>query len=513
MDEGEFSRFLTCALTAGVPQDEVLAAVETVGLEPHNPLLDVDDDDPSKPDLSETEARRGIDELLSSFSDVFVDELPGPPPFRPVNHAIQLVDEERKIRPFAIRIPDRYKAQWTAHLRKFVESGFWSPAALESACSMFAVPKHDRSQARFVINLKPRNENTVRVATPLPDMKDVRNRFASHRFRSKIDFKAAYEQVRLTPESVPLSGFVTPNGTFVSYVMQQGDANAPDTMHKVCYMMFSKVIGRFLDSFYDDVLIYSDTRRAHLRYLEIVFTTLRHYRFYLARSKAELLAPRIEALGAVVDDDGIHVMADKWDMVRRWPVPKNPKDILRFMGTIQWMADHLPRLSEIAAPLTRLTGKVNWHWTAACQHSFDLLKSLVPESLKPLDLTALESGSERLYLFTDASIFGCGGWLGQGASRDSARPFKFFSSKFNSAQRNYTTTDQELLGVFTGCRKMHEHLVGWSFIVVCDHEPLRTYWTQPPKQTRRHVRLWETLAQYDFKRAVAVAGRRSPLRD
>ncbi|GAA5921900.1 hypothetical protein JCM5296_004390, partial [Sporobolomyces johnsonii] len=133
MDEGEFSRFLTCALTAGVPQDEVLAAVETVGLEPHNPLLDVDDDDPSKPDLSETAARRGIDELLSSFSDVFVDELPGPPPFRPVNHAIQLVDEERKIRPFAIRIPDRYKAQWTAHLRKFVESGFWSPAALESA--------------------------------------------------------------------------------------------------------------------------------------------------------------------------------------------------------------------------------------------------------------------------------------------------------------------------------------------------------------------------------------------
>ncbi|GAA5918271.1 hypothetical protein JCM5296_006268, partial [Sporobolomyces johnsonii] len=34
---------------------------------------------------------------------------------------------------------------------------------------------------------------------------------------------------------------------------------------------------------------------------------------------------------------------------------------------------------------------------------------------------------------------------------------------------------------------MHEHLVGWPFVVVCDHEPLKTYWTQPPKQTRRHA--------------------------
>ncbi|GAA5888274.1 hypothetical protein JCM16303_007255 [Sporobolomyces ruberrimus] len=387
MNDKEFSQFLSCALSAGVPRDEVMGAVETIGLEPHNPLLDIEEDDPSMGDLSSEEALRELDELLSSFADVFVDELPGPPPFRPVNHSIQLLDDERKIRPHAIRIPDRFKAQWTSHLRKFVETGFWSPAALDSACSMFAVPKHDKSQARFVINLKPRNENTIRVATPLPDMKDVRNRFASHKFRSKIDFKAAYEQVRLTPESVPLSGFVTPNGTFVSHVMQQGDANAPETMSRVCYMMFSKAIGRFLDCFYDDVLVYSHTRRAHLRYLAI------------------------------------------------------------------WMSDHIERLNEIASPLTHLTGKVNWNWTEACQYSFDLLRSLVPNTLVPLNLSALQDGSERLFLFTDASMFGCGGWLGQGKTR---------------------------------CRKMHEHLVGWPFVVVCDHEPLRTYWSQPTKQTRRH---------------------------
>lgn len=45
---------------------------------------------------------------------------------------------------------------------------------------------------------------------------------------------------------------------------------------------------------------------------------------------------------------------------------------------------------------------------------------------------------------------------------------------------------------------MHEHLIGSHFTVVCNHEPLKTYWSQPPKQTRRLNRLWETLAEYDF---------------
>ncbi|GAA5866211.1 hypothetical protein JCM1840_005115 [Sporobolomyces johnsonii] len=501
MSGEDLQSFVLCALSAGVSGSLVADLVERIDFEPHNPLLDVVDDLPGADDLSEEVARDKLADLLARFDDVFVDELPGPPPFRPINHPIPLKDEGQKIRPRAIRIPTRYAAQWTAHLRKFVETGFWSPAALDSACAMFAVPKHDRSQARFVINLKPRNDNTIKMTSPIPDMKGVRLRIASKKVRSKMDMKQAYEQIRLEADSVPLSGFVTPNGTFVSHVMQQGDTNAPETMHRVCFMMFSKMIGRFVDVFYDDVLIYSDSRRDHLRHLEIVLTTLRHYRFFISRTKVEFFASTMEVLGAVIDDAGIHVAEDKWDTIRSWPEPKTPKDVLRFMGSLQWMGDHLPRLNEsaeLAAPLTRLTGKVDWDWSPSAALSFSLLKSLVPETLTPLNLTAIEDGTERLFFFTDASMFGCGGWIGQGATRAEARPFRYFSFKFNGAQRNYSTTDQELLAVFVGIKKNEEHLVGWHFTVVCDHEPLKTWVLQPPKPSRRHVRMWEELARFDF---------------
>ncbi|TNY19688.1 hypothetical protein DMC30DRAFT_441823, partial [Rhodotorula diobovata] len=214
-------------------------------------------------DWTKDEAKAALKGLLKRFDDVFVDKLPDLPPFRPVNHSIDLADANKIVRPRANRIPDCYATQWTAHVHKFVSSGFWVPAALESACSLISVPKHNCTQAQFVINPCPRNENTTKMASLIPNMKQVRYRLALHPYRSKLDFKNAYEQVRLTDESVSLSSFVTSSGTFVSRVMQQGNCNAPDTMHQ--------------------------TRRDHLRHLEIILKSLCHYRFYLSRSKVEFL--------------------------------------------------------------------------------------------------------------------------------------------------------------------------------------------------------------------------------
>ncbi|GAA5825093.1 hypothetical protein JCM10212_000157, partial [Sporobolomyces blumeae] len=492
MTDDESHRFALCSVLADVPGIE-----DYVDYEPHNPLLDQDEDS-SMADLTKGKAIEALNELVERFSDVIVDELPDRlPPFRPINHEVD-VDPDFAFQARPIPLPARYEQQWTAHLRKFVETGYWSPAALDSACAMFAVPKHDKTKARFVINLKPRNSATRRRVSPIPEMRQARYHVAAKKVRSKLDFKSAYEQIRVSPDSVPKTGFVTKSGTFVSRVMQQGDCNAPDTIHRVCYLMFSKAIGRFLEVFYDDVFVFSDSYRSHLRHLEIVFTTLRHYRFFLARDKVSFMEESIEALGCVIDDSGISVDPSKWESVRNWPTPRNPKDVLRFMGSVQWMADHLPRLSEIAAPITRLTGKVNWDWTPACEAAFEIIKSLVPQTLRTLDLRAIDDGSERLFLFTDASIFGCGGWLGQGSSRTTARPIRFVSAKFNSAQLNYSTTDQELLAVLHCCVKMADHLRGVHFTVVSDHMPLRTYWDQDLKLTRRHVRTWETLAEFDF---------------
>ena len=56
-----------------------------------------------------------------------------------------------------------------------------------------AIPLH----LRVVCYLRERNDNTHKVTSPLPDMEAILRRVARRPFRSLIDGKDAYEQIRV----------------------------------------------------------------------------------------------------------------------------------------------------------------------------------------------------------------------------------------------------------------------------------------------------------------------------
>lgn len=57
-------------------------------------------------------------------------------------------------------------------------------------------------QLRIVVDLRERNANTVKLTTPLPDIEGILRRVAKKKYRSILDQKDAYEQVRVIPEHV-----------------------------------------------------------------------------------------------------------------------------------------------------------------------------------------------------------------------------------------------------------------------------------------------------------------------
>ncbi|SCZ99856.1 BZ3500_MvSof-1268-A1-R1_C104g00572 [Microbotryum saponariae] len=446
-----------------LPDDEI------IGLEPHNPLLDVVDD-PALDDFSESEARTRLAALLEKFSDVFVDSLPMDqlPPYRPVNHEIPLIDPPKRSNP-GYTPCRQYRSQWAEHSAKYTRGRFWVSGPIDSAAPVFAIPKKNSQTARFVIDLRARNSNTVKRFSPIPDMTNVPYEVA--RSRSVI------------PEHVDRTGFATVTGTYTSRVMQFGDTNAP--------------IPQPLDL--GDVPAVSPVRQdlfrrcpRPFRYPSCALEThqdpaddIETLPVLLRIQEVEWFSKSLDSLGTIISDVGIEVDPAKWVRIRQWPIPCNKTDVQRFLGTVNWMRDHLPHLSKILEPITALMAQAtSWRWNEREQQAFDTVKSLVPAILRPIDGAKVTSGEHKMYLFTDASRVGIGACLASGPTV--RRPFQRDSFPLSSTVLSSTIM---------------------SLIKSPSHDK-----TQKLRQTPRHIRMCLELSRFDFEFEF-IAGKNNTLAD
>ena len=92
----------------------------------------------------------------------------------------------------------------------------------------------------------------------------------------------------------------------------------------------------------------------------------------------------------------------------------------------------------------------------------------------------------------DASDLAIGAVLGQ---RDEGKPYGvYYASKtLNEAQRNYTTTEKELLAVVYALDKFCAYLVRSDIIIFMDHSTLKYLLTK--KNAKARLIIWVLLLQ------------------
>jgi Reverse transcriptase (RNA-dependent DNA polymerase) len=192
------------------------------------------------------------------------------PPLRAINHTVPLIDEN-KIYPWRpSRCPEALRSQWAAKRDAYLRMGHWAMTTSASTAPMLMITKPGTKPPllRSVGDLRARNLNTLKMASPLPDIDGIVRRVAKHKYHSLMDGKEFFEQIRIIPAHVPRTAMTTPDGTIVSYVVQQGDCNAPATCQALMNHLFSPYIGRWMDVYLDDIVIYSDSLEEHVQHVK-----------------------------------------------------------------------------------------------------------------------------------------------------------------------------------------------------------------------------------------------------
>ncbi len=431
-----------------------------------------------------------LTDLLKEYHDIFRSELP-PGPSQNILHerVIPLQGDATPPYKTMYRMSPLEQKELNKQMHDFLQQKIIQPSTSPYGAPVLFVKKKDGS-LRAVVNYRALNKLTVRDRFPLPRIQDLIDQLAGTAYFSSMDLTNGYYQMRLQPEDVPLTAFNTPMGHMEFLVLPMGTCNSPSAFSRIMTQLFSPHVGKFVFIYLDDVCIASKNPEEHLRHLRTVFEVFRQKGLYAKPSKCEFFKNQLKFLGHILSKDGIAVDPSKIQTLVDMPYPKDVRGMQQFLGLANYFKQHSPNHSRNAAPLYKLTKK-NFPYSdePIYRKHFEMVK----ESLINAPVLSYPNPDEHYDLISDASITGCGAVLVQ-----QGKPVAYYSSKFSDPERNYTTTEQEMLGVVKALKEWRCYLEGCkSLTIITDNNP-NTYFMTQPTLSRRQARWHEFMARFEF---------------
>lgn len=450
-------------------------------------------------------------------SSVLSPDLPSDPEaYRPPDNHQHVIRTE-----INARIPKRQYRRLSpseyALCKEYVEDllrkGFIAPSTSPYGAPIMLVPK-PAGGFRVVCDWRALNAITIKNRFPLPRIDEALDQLGGAQIFSSLDLNSGYFQIRINEEDAHKTAFTTPFGLYEFKVLGQGLANAPATFQAIMNKIFAPYINKFVIIYLDDILIYSKTPEEHERHLRIVLDLLKENKFYAKPNKCVFGVQSTKFLGHIVGCGGVRPDPAKINTVTEWPAPSSTPALRSFLGLTNYFRKFVKHYATIAAPLIRLTGNIpdiRPLWGKEQQQAFEALKV----ALTTAPVLAHPDFSKPFELVSDASLQGTGAVLMQ-----EERVISYTSKAFNKAERNYTTTEQEMLGVIRALTEWRHYFDGDPnhLTIITDHNPL-TYFDSKTTLSRRLERWVEFMGGFSYvwkyrkgANNVADALSRQPLR-
>lgn len=440
--------------------------------------------------------REELRKLLIEFWDRFALNPNKPTTTTVVQHEIETGDHRPiKFKPY--QIPKAQEEAVKKMIDDMRENQIISPTSASPWGFPIVLVKKKDGSVRFCVDYRKLNAITKTSSYPIPLISELLDSLNGAKYFSSMDLASGYWQIRMHPDSVEKTAFVSKFGLFVFNVMPFGLVGAPATFQSLMDRIFGDLQWKSVCVYFDDIFVFSKTFKEHLQHLREVFTRLRNYQLQAKLSKCQFLRKELIFLGYQVTRDGIAPDPAQVKNVKEWGTPKKARDVRAFVGLCSYYRRFVPHFASIAEPLHQLMGKnTDFRWSAEADAAFEQLK----EKLTTAPVLSAPDWTQPFILHTDASEFGLGAVLAQTINGEE-KVVAYASKSLNKAQKNYTTSDRECLAIIWGIRHFRVHLLGRKFDLYTDHSALQFINTMKLNRdlSGRLARYQMFLQEYEFE--------------
>ncbi|KAK5826749.1 hypothetical protein PVK06_021679 [Gossypium arboreum] len=208
-----------------------------------------------------TKTKRDLVELLQEFKDVFAwsyQDMPGLSTDIVV-HRLPIKEEckpvQQKLRRMRLdvllKIKEEVKKQFDAGFLQVVKYSEW-------VANIVPVPKKD-GKVRICVDYRDLNKASPKDNFSLPHIDTLVDNTAGYSLFSFMDGFSGYNQIKMHPEDMNKTIFVTMWGTFCYKVMPFGLKNAGATYQRAMVTLFHDMMHKEIEVYVDDMIAKSRT--------------------------------------------------------------------------------------------------------------------------------------------------------------------------------------------------------------------------------------------------------------
>ena len=136
-----------------------------------------------------------------------------------------------------------------------------------------------------------------------------------------------------------------------------GLAGAPATFQSAMNLTLQFVLRCYALVFFDDILVYSKNLAEHIQHVREVLSLLQRDNWNIKKAKCSFAQCSLSYSRFIISEQGVAMEPDKIARVNLWPVPRNVKDLRKFMGFAGYYRKFVQFYGILAKSLTDLLGK------------------------------------------------------------------------------------------------------------------------------------------------------------
>ena len=324
----------------------------------------------------------------------------------------------------------------------------------------------------------------------------------------------AYAHTPSDEERIKLTGFSSGDKSYAFIRGIYGLKGLPIFSTKQMSTFFRPLIDKRSALVYiDDILLLADEKQEMFELIKELHIIATRENLKLAPEKSSYMLLKVKFLGHEIGNNTIKPIPSKVEAIKRIPSPKEKKDVMQFLGSVNFFfSKFIEKLHINLKPLyTLLHDDIKFQWTPELEKRFHDVKNAMTADT---ELT-IPNTKHPFFITVDASLVGLGAVLFQMNETNNMKVISYNSRILKTQEQKLSTLDRELLAIVYALQ-IYEFLIIGSphpIYIFTDHKPLLHCFAKKGNLSPRFYRAQMQLTKFSELKIIHTPGKNLTVAD